>query len=201
VLGIPEQGSSELNITAARGGVVLDVGAASGEYSKSLDAPQPLCTIADLSSVWILGDVYEQDIAALHAGLPVEVTASAYPGRSWKGKIDWISDVVDANTRTVKVRVVLSNPDHALKPDMFTTIRVVRGKRIALLLPPAAVLNNGNTASVVVAKSNGSYELRNVTLGTQFNGRREITSGLNAGETVVTEGAALVRSQLLGEQQ
>jgi cobalt-zinc-cadmium efflux system membrane fusion protein len=197
----PAEGFADLKVTAARSGVVLDVGASTGEYSKSLDAPQPLCTVADLSSVWVLGDVYEKDIAALRAGLPVEVIANAYQGRSWSGKIDWISDVVDANTRTVKVRVVLPNVDHALKPDMFTTIRVLRGERESLLVPPAAVLSNGDASSVVVAKANGGYELRGVSLGIQFNGKREITSGLNPGEAVVTEGAALVRSQLLGEQQ
>jgi cobalt-zinc-cadmium efflux system membrane fusion protein len=201
ILGVPTQGPAELKVTAARNGVVLDVGASPGEFSKSLDAPQPLFTLADLSSVWVLGDVYEKDLAGIRPGLPAEVTASAYPGRSWKGKIDWISDVVDPSTRTVKVRLVLANEDHALKPDMFTTIRVLRRQRQALLVPPLAVVSQGETAWVVVVKAEGGYELRKVRLGIQFNGQQEIVSGLNSGETVVTAGAALVRSQLLGEQQ
>jgi cobalt-zinc-cadmium efflux system membrane fusion protein len=111
VLGVSPEGSSDhLVVAAPRAGVVLDIGGAPGELSKSLDSPQPLCTIADLSTVWALGDVLERDIAGLRTGAAVEVSVNAYPSEKWTGRVSVISDVVDPLTHTVKVRVVLDNP-------------------------------------------------------------------------------------------
>ena len=85
--------------------LVLDIGAASGEYSKSLDAPQPLCTIADISTVWALGDIYERDFAGIKMGEQAQVTLDAYPNQRWPGRVGVRSDVVDPTTRTLHLRV------------------------------------------------------------------------------------------------
>ncbi len=92
--------SDRLTVAAPRAGVVIDVGAAPGEYAKSLDNANPLCTIADLSTVWAVGDVYEKDLASITIGEPAEIAASAYPDDRWRGRISAISSTVDSATRT-----------------------------------------------------------------------------------------------------
>ena len=98
-------------------GVVLDVSAAPGEFSKSLESANPLITVADLNTVWVVGDVYEKDVAKVGQGKQVTVTLQAYPGQQWTGHIDSLSGALDPTTRTLKVRVALPNPDQRLKPD------------------------------------------------------------------------------------
>jgi len=194
ILGVQLDATSDnFELRAPRNGVVLDLGAAPGEFSKSLDAPQPLCTVVDLSSIWVVGDVYEKDVATVKTGDPVEVTASAYPGRKWNGHVSVISDQVDAVTRTLKVRVVLNNPDLMLKPEMFASIHLVRAQRQALMLPNSAVVRDGERAQVFVQSSPGKYEERAVILGRARDGHVEIADGLKPGEEVVVDGATLLR--------
>jgi cobalt-zinc-cadmium efflux system membrane fusion protein len=194
LLGVsPEGYSAELRVTAPRSGVVFDLGAAPGELNKALDAQQPMCTVADLSHVWVGGDVYEKDLAGLSKGSPVRVTVNAYPGRTWNGVVDAISDQVDPTTRTLKLRVVLPNPGLELKPEMFAQIHVVRGQHSAILLPQTAVLREGEKASVFVEQAPGKFDQRQVTLASAKGDKVEIASGLNPGDKVVIEGAPLLR--------
>ncbi len=196
MLGVPLEGSSDqLRVAAPRSGAVLDLGAAPGEFNKALDAQTPLCTIADLSSIWVVGDVYEQDLAAIRKGVPVEVSVSAYPGETWKGRVDSVSDQVDPVTRSLKLRVVLPNPDDRLKPEMFARIRVSRGTRQAIVVPQTAVLHEGEKASVIVQSPQNKFEERTVKLGPVTGQKVEIVAGLKPGEQVVVEGAALLRNK------
>jgi cobalt-zinc-cadmium efflux system membrane fusion protein len=195
VLGVSPEGSSDrLVVAAPRAGVVLDIGAAPGELSKSVDSPQPLCTIADLSTVWALGDVLERDIAGLGAGAAVEVSVNAYPSEKWTGRVSVISDVVDPLTHTVKVRVVLDNPRGRLKPEMFALLRLPRATTPGIIVPAAAVVREGAQSFVYVQKSARRYERRLVTLGHTTDGEVEITSGVKPGEIVVAEGALFLRA-------
>lgn len=187
--------SDQLTVTAPRAGVVVDVGAAPGEYAKSLDNANPLCTIADLSTVWAVGDVYEKDLASIKIGDSADVTANAYPAERWRGRVTAISSTVDTTTRTLKVRVVLANPGLRLKPDMFAAIRVVRAVRSAVMVPASAVVREGAAAYLFVQTSPGHFEHRAVTLGRDTDrGQVEVTSGLAVGDTVVVEGAELLRA-------
>jgi cobalt-zinc-cadmium efflux system membrane fusion protein len=187
--------SDQLSVRAPRAGVVTDLGAAPGEYAKSLDNATPLCTIADLTTVWAVGDVYEKDLASVHVSDFADVTVTAYPGERWRGPIAAISSTVDTATRALKVRVVLANPALRLKPDMFATIRVVRAVRAAVLVPQAAVVREGTSAYLFVQTSPGHFERRAVTLGRDTDRNQvEVTSGLAAGDTVVVEGAELLRA-------
>ncbi|HVH66596.1 MAG TPA: efflux RND transporter periplasmic adaptor subunit [Gemmatimonadales bacterium] len=187
--------SDQLTVRAPRAGVVTDVGAAPGEYSKSLDNANPLCTIADLATVWAVGDVYEKDLASVHVGDSADVTVNAYPGERRRGRITAISSTVDTTTRALKVRVVLANPGLRLKPDMFATIRVVRALRSALVVPQAAVVREGTSAYLFVQTSPGHFERRAVTLGRDTERSQvEVTSGLAPGDTVVVQGAELLRA-------
>ncbi len=194
ILGAPLKGSSnEITLVAPRSGSVIDIGAAGGELSKSTDNANPICTIADLDSVWIVGDIYEKDLASIRSGEPIDITINAYPDRHWTAKLAVISDTVDPQTRTLKVRAVLPNPDHLLKPEMFATIHVRKPASQALVIPATALLHEGGDTSVMVETKPGNYERRLVTVKSSDTKQAIIASGVRPGETVVAEGAALVR--------
>jgi membrane fusion protein, heavy metal efflux system len=187
--------SDQIAIRAPRAGVVVDLGAAPGEYAKSLDNANPLCTIADLRTVWAVGDVYEKDLASLQLGDSAEVTANAYPDERRRGRITAIASTVDTTTRTLKVRVVLANTGLRLKPDMFATIRVVRAVRSAVVVPLSAVLREGTSAYLFVQTSSHHFARRSITLGRDTErGQVEVTSGLAPGDTIVVEGSELLRA-------
>jgi membrane fusion protein, heavy metal efflux system len=187
--------SGELVVTAPRAGVIIDLAAAPGEYAKSLDNANPLCTIADLATVWAVGDVYEKDLASIKLGDSADVTANAYPDERRRGRIAAIASTVDTVTHTVKVRVVLANPGLRLKPDMFATIRVVRALRRAIVVPQAAVVREGPAAYVFVKTAANRFRRRAVTLGPDTDRSQvEVISGLAPGDTLVTSGAELLRA-------
>jgi cobalt-zinc-cadmium efflux system membrane fusion protein len=187
--------SDQLTIVAPRTGVVIDVGAAPGEFAKSLDNANPLCTIADLSTVWAVGDVYEKDLSGIEIGNQAELMVNAYPNGRWRGRISAISNTVDTTTRTLKVRVILTNPGLRLKPDMFGTIRVVRGVRPVVVVPQSAIVREGASAYVFVQTARGHFARRAVTLGPDAAPERvEVSAGLRPGDIVVVEGADLLRA-------
>ncbi|MGA9885012.1 MAG: efflux RND transporter periplasmic adaptor subunit [Candidatus Acidiferrales bacterium] len=189
----PANASAHLRVAAPRSGVILDIGAAQGEYSNALAAAQPLCTIADLSSVWAVGDIYEKDLTAARPGEPAQVTLDAYPGQAWNGQVSVVSDAVDPSTRTLHVRVVLANPGVRLKPAMFGSIRLLKSTSKGIVLPSTAVIREGETAYVFVADGNGRFQRRSVILGLTLGSSLEIESGVKAGDAVVTQGALLLR--------
>lgn len=194
VLGAdPEHAGAELRVVAPRPGVVLDIGASQGEYSNALSAAQPLCTIADISSVWAVGDIYEKDLSAARTGESAAVTLDAYPGQTWNGRVSAVSDAVDPNTRTLHLRVVLPNPGAKLKPAMFGSIRLLRSTSQGIVVPSMAVIREGNMAYVFVSEENGRYQRRTVTLGRTLGDSIEIESGIQPGDAVVTQGALLLR--------
>lgn len=194
VLGISPEGTSNgFTVVAPRDGVVLDIGAAPGEFSKSLEASAPVCTLADLSHVWAVGELYERDVAASKVGAETEVTVASYPERKWKARVVALSGALDPATRTLKLRVQLPNPDGKLKPEMFASIRIFRSAKEGLVIPAEAVLREGSSAYVFVQKSGRSFEKRVVTVGESRDGEVEVTAGLKQGEVIVTEGALLLR--------
>jgi len=194
----PDHASTQLRVAAPRPGVVLDIGAAPGEFSQALAAPAPLCTIADISTLWAVGDVYEKDLAATKSGEPAQVTLNAYPGQSWSGRVSIVSAEVDPVTRTLHVRVVLRNPGGHIKPGMFGSIRLLRSSRQGILVPASAVVREGNDAYVFVARGNGRFERRGVTIGRALDGSLEVISGVSAGDTIVSQGALFLRAGTQG---
>ena len=188
----PSASNDMVTLVSPDSGVVLDVGAAPGEFSKSLESASPLVTIADLSTVWIVGEVYEKDIAKIARDDRVDVTLEAFVGRKWKGHIASISGALDPASRTLSIRVVLPNPDHLLKPEMFATIHVYLHSHEALVVPATAIIHEGNTTSVFV-KSPGQPERHSVTIGQVVDGKVEIVKGLNPGEEVAADGAELLK--------
>ena len=199
MLGLSSTGNSdEVAVKAPRSGIVLEIGAATGELSKSLDNASSIATIADLSSVWVVGDLYEKDLSPARRGSPAKITLAALPDKSWSGTISNISDVLDPNTRTLKARVVLPNPQHMLKPEMFATMHLVGHKQELMTVPTTAVLHEGSDTFVMVKKSDGTYEKRNVTIANTTSDKTEIASGLRPGEMIVISGAELLRGEGAG---
>jgi cobalt-zinc-cadmium efflux system membrane fusion protein len=127
----------------------------------------------------------------------VQVLVPAYPGLTLTGRVANIGDALDPNTHTLKLRVVLPNPKHTLKTEMFSTIRIPGAARSSVILPSTAVLHEGEKTSVFVVNASGKYEQRPVTIGRSFESGStkniEILTGLNDGEKVVSVGGALLR--------
>jgi cobalt-zinc-cadmium efflux system membrane fusion protein len=197
-LGFAENSVSDtVALRAPISGTVLDIGTATGEMQRSLDNATSIATIANLDTVWIVGDVFERDLADLRSGHAVEIAVPAYPDLKLTGRIDNVSDVLDPTTHTLKLRVVLANPKHLLKSDMFATIRIAGAVRTAFILPATAVLHENNRTFVFVSNAAGKFDQRVVTVGRSLDSGSvksiEILSGLNDGEKVVTVGGALLR--------
>jgi len=192
VLGMNAQTTTDdIPLRSPGRGIVLTVSAAPGEFSKSLDNADPLMTIADLSTIWIVGDIFEKDIAKVQPGTRVTVTVDAFPGQKWSGRIGSVSGALDPTTRTLKARVALPNPGDKLKPEMFAAIHVDTGTHNAVVVPSSAVIHQGQN-TVVFIDNNGKPEQKNVTIGQAVDGNVEITSGLEAGQRVAANGAELL---------
>jgi cobalt-zinc-cadmium efflux system membrane fusion protein len=157
--------------------------------------------IIDLSRVWIDANVFEKDLERVRVGQLVNVKVPAFPESTFTGRIILISSVVDPDTRTVQVRTEVPNPDGRLKPDMFANVEIVTaGRRTAISVPLAAVLDDGGKSVVFVADGS-NYTKKEVELGLKSEDRVEIVQGLNAGDKVVTKGNYLLMEQSKGGEQ
>lgn len=159
-------------------------------------AGEALYRVADLSVVWLEGAVFEQDLAAARVGQAVTATFEALPGQEWKGRIAYVYPALDAQTRTARVRVELSNSGLRLKPGMYATFRFRgRGRPNALTVPRSAVLATGERTLVFVRRGDGKLEPREVAVGATSEDRIEVLRGLAAGETVVASATFLVDAE------
>lgn len=162
--------------------------------------------LADLSSVWVWLDIYEQDLQAVlerhKAGAAtVTVTTRAYPDREFLGRIDMIGSAMDEKTRTVKARVILDNPDEMLRPDMFCRARIALSDGEETLAIPRGALLTDEGQNFVFKHSREQYYVRQpVTVGRQFAGSIEILDGLSVGDRIVERGAFLLKSDVLREK-
>jgi membrane fusion protein, copper/silver efflux system len=174
-------------------GVVLDKQVIAGQR---VMAGVPLYRIADLSTVWIEGDVYEQDLRALAVGQAAVAEFDAYPGERWTGRIAYVQPTVAEETRTVRVRVTLANPGLRLKPGMFATLRLTgAGRPATLSVPRSAVLATGERSMVFVRLDDGRLAPREVETGFRTSDRVEILRGLAVGDTVVASATFLVDAE------
>lgn len=197
LVGSSDTGISTFVITAPFSGVVIEKDAVIGELVKP---ENKLFTIADLSTVWIEADVSEKDLGKLTVGSPATVTVSSFPEESFKGKVSYISSIFDKQTRTVKARIELPNPDRKLRIDMFARAMVdLTSSREALILPQEAVLLVQGQSTVYIQTENG-FEARPVEVGEQLNKGVVVTSGLKSGEQVVISGAYALKSRQLKSQ-
>jgi cobalt-zinc-cadmium efflux system membrane fusion protein len=152
-----------------------------------------LLTIADLSTVWVLVDVFERDIHLVHVGQKVQVVAAAYPDRRFPATIERISDKVDPDSRTLKVRLLVSNPKFLLKPEMFITSSLeLSGSGAAISVPASAVFTEDGKSYVFAAINDRRFERRLIVAAPDAEGRLRVTSGLRVGDRIVTDGAMLL---------
>ena len=176
-------------------GVITEVEAAAG---KQVAPGTDLFGIADLSEVWAVVEAYEGDIGKLSVGQPAQVNTTAYPGRSFAGRVSSFEGTIKEATRTLGVRLRVDNPGLALKPGMFVTARIATGRtRQAIVVSEAAVQELGGRKVVFVALSDSEFVARPVEVRPLGGDLVEVTSGLQPGEPVAVHGAFLIKSQAL----
>jgi cobalt-zinc-cadmium efflux system membrane fusion protein len=159
---------------------------------------QDLFTVTDLSTVWIAGNVLEDDFGVVREGSRATITTPAYPGRIYRGIVDYIEPRVDPQTRTAKVRVTLDNPGLALRIGMYVDLIFTNGQGgRAVILPKAAVQMLGSASVVYVPSGDGRFLQRAVRIAGETERGVRVLDGLNPGETVVTEGSVLLRAESL----
>jgi Cu(I)/Ag(I) efflux system membrane fusion protein len=156
---------------------------------------EKLFDVADLSTLWIIADIYEQELPFVRVGQPARITLSYFPGRELSSQIDYIFPTIAADTRTAKVRLTLPNTGGKLKPQMYTNveIRINLGKR--LTIPESAVIDTGRGQVVYVDRGSGSFEPREVQLGLRSDGYAEVLRGLKNGEKVASSANFLIDSE------
>ena len=147
--------------------------------------------------MWVLADVYEQDLGLVKPGASVAVRVAAYPGEAFVGTIGHLGDVVDPNSRTVKLRCVVPNPNNRLKPEMFAKVELTEanGKKV-LVVPSRAVLNDSEHSRVVVSVGESLFKMRVDQVGPEVDGKVRVLDGSKTGDTVVTEGAIFLKNEL-----
>ena len=179
-----------LTVTAPVSGSVTALSVAPGNMIN--DPTQPLMTIADLSTIWVTALVPEKDIAAVSKNQDAQVTVAAYPDQVRQGKVLFVSDVIDPDSRRGKIRIALANADYALKPNMFATATLAGSERSLIVLPSSALLMNNDRTSVFVATAPWTFERRVVEAQLEEGSSVAIRSGLNAGEQVLVKGGILL---------
>jgi cobalt-zinc-cadmium efflux system membrane fusion protein len=156
-------------------------------------ASNPVYTIGNLSTVWLIANVREVDAPLMQVGLPVEVHVLAFPGRVFRAKISWVAPSIDPNTHRLSVRADVENPDRELKPGMFANFSIITGEAaIAPAVPQHAIVYEGETARVWVVGQDGTIAARSVRVGQTADGMVEILGGLTEGGKVVTSGALFI---------
>lgn len=160
------------------------------------DLPDPLFVVSDLNALWVLMNVFEKDLGLIHVGQKVLASVPAYPGVAFAGVIEYIDKIVDETTRTVKVRCAVNNPDGRLLPAMYATVEVQsEADDRVIVVPLSALFTEGETDQVFVALGNGRYKRREVQVGLRLKDRAVILSGLQPGETIVGQGALMLRTE------
>lgn len=154
-----------------------------------------LFDIVDLSHLWVVADVYEADLPLVREGLAGSVQVSYLPGRSWRGVVSYVSPTVEGETRTVKVRLEIDNPDGALKPEMFADVELYSPAGRGLVVPESALIPSGEAQLVFVEQPDGRLEPRQVRTGRRVGERFEVLQGLSEGERVVVSANFLLDSE------
>jgi Cu(I)/Ag(I) efflux system membrane fusion protein len=183
---------TEMTILAPISGIVLEKMVLDGAY---IMPGMNLYKIADLSTVWIIADIYEYELPFVRVGEKARVDLSYTAGRSLTATVSYISPTLDPMTRTAKVRLAVPNPGLMLKPEMFVTVELMAGAGSRLAVPAEAILDSGLRQILYVEKKPGVYEMRAVTVGARGGGYVEIIRGVRSGERVVTSGNFLIDSE------
>jgi cobalt-zinc-cadmium efflux system membrane fusion protein len=184
---------AEAIVNAPIDGTIIQRRVGLGQYINT-GASDPVFTVGDLSTVWLIANVRESDAPKMRVGAPVEVSVLAYPGRVFNAKLAYVAPALDPNTRRLPVRAEIENPGRELLPEMFASFRIVSGEsRLMPAVPQDAVVYEGAQARVWVARPNQKTVVtRPIEVGTTTNGLVEVRKGLNVGETVVASGTLFI---------
>jgi membrane fusion protein, copper/silver efflux system len=174
--------TTRLDILSPTSGYIISKSIIEGGH---VQPGQTLFRIADIKKVWILGDVYEYELPFVKLGQKVTITAQSFPGRYYSGSISYIYPTLDPETRSVKIRIEMENPDEAFKPGMFTDIQIEVDEGTQLAIPENAVLDSGIRKVVFISKGNGVFTPGEVALGSLVNGYYPVREGLTKGDVVV----------------
>ncbi len=193
---LQQEGKSTRTLTlhSPAGGVVLEKAALQG---MRFMAGEPLFKIADLSAVWLIADVFEQDLAQVAVGQKVNIRVNAYPDKEFSGRVAYLYPMVNPETRTAQVRIELTNPGGLLRPDMYANVELATGagKTAVLSVPDSAVIDSGVRQIVLVQLADGLFEPREVKLGRRGDGYVEVMTGVTDGENVVVRANFLIDAE------
>jgi cobalt-zinc-cadmium efflux system membrane fusion protein len=199
--GDPNHPGSVIELRAPVSGTIVEQNVAGFEGVKTLDNSPSLFTIADLSQVWVVSDVYENDLSEVHVGDLAEIRLNAYPSRVFHGKVADISRVLDPNTRSAKVRIVLPNPDGSLRPGMFA-VATFRSRKLQqhLVVPSTAIMRLQDKDWVFRKEGSNRFRRMEVhTEGTTPEGLQQLQDGVKPGDELVAN--ALEFSTAMAEQE
>lgn len=192
------QVSSEVSLPAPVSGTVISRAANPGEV---ITADKEILRIADLSSVWVMGQVYEKDLGKVVVGSGASITSDAYPRRVFRGRVSYVDPTLDSATRTALARIELANPGQALKIGMFVNVAfnaLGGAESMSPVIPKSAVQNINNQQVVFVETATPhTYAMRPVKLGPEVNSQYPVLEGLTVGDRIVTDGSFLLRAEWL----
>lgn len=191
---IEQTGQVRKNLTLRSpiSGVVIEKNVLGGQ---KIMAGEALYKVADLSDVWLEGEVFERDLPSVRVGTDVKAEFDALPGEVRIGQVSYLYPVLNPETRTARIRVALRNPRMQLKPGMYATIRIEGAAETVVSVPRSAVLSTGERTMVFVRRNDGMLEPREVKIGESTEDRTRIISGVNVGETVVASATFLVDAE------
>ena len=185
--------TTRIQVRAPQDGVVTELNARHGMYVRP---DMQVMTLADLSSIWVMAEVYERQSGWLEVGQPAEVRLAAYPGEVLEGTVDYVYPSLDAQTRTLRARVRFDNPGERLKPAMLADVRIYAGPQEGVLsVPTQALIRAGDTDRVIVTDGAGKFRAVEVVAGMESGDWIEIRKGLAEGEQVVVSGQFLIDSE------
>ncbi|MFN3200007.1 MAG: efflux RND transporter periplasmic adaptor subunit [Bradymonadia bacterium] len=197
VFGLRGGSGPDMTLESPITGVVVERHATRGENVSPQDT---LFIVADLSRVWVIGRVYEQQIAQAALGMSATLTLNAYPSRHWTGTVDFVGTTLDESTRTLPVRVELDNPDGRLRPGLFGSLRLASTKPAptSVVLPLSSIqILKEQTVVFTPGDEEGEFVVHPVTLGKKSARLAEVLTGLEPGAQVVVEGAFILKSELM----
>lgn len=185
---------SEVIVPAPSSGIITARGVNIGQVVAVTDS---LFSVTDLSTVWVIGNVFEKDFGAMRMGAKVIVSSPSYAGRQFNGTISYIDPRIDPASRTAQIRIEVPNPNQILKIGMFVDVALnIAGQQDAIAIPKAALQQIGNDQVVFVSLGSGQFQMRKLQLGEDLGESVRVVSGIMTGEKIVTEGSFFLRAEI-----
>ena len=187
------EATQHIRVYAPQDGVVSSLMVREGMFVKP---SMNVMSLGDLSTVWLLAEVFERQADWVRVGQTAEVRLAYLPGKLWQGKVEYIYPSLDPKTRTLKLRLRFDNPDEGLKPNMYASVRIFGGPRENIIvIPLEGLIRTGRDERVIIALGDGRFEARDVTAGIESGDYVEIVRGVDEGEEVVVSGQFLIDSE------